>query len=149
MIPLPATVFSLTYDASQHLVVGHWLRDATDDDLHPSYQQLIDVAKAHTNCRFWLLDMRKRSWNSDTFAKWFGDLLSKRAVSELGSPVFVAYVADEEHRGHIESVATDVMLRQTAQVEFYPYFFNTEEDAREWLAYYQAHLDQHPSQHQH
>ncbi len=145
---LASDIFSLDYDTTYQQLVGHWLRDSPDDDLHPSYEQLLNAAKAHNNCRFWLLDMSKRRWHSATFAKWFGDLLSRKAVYELGSPVFVAYVANETHRSHIESVATDVMLRQTAEVEFYPYFFTTEAAAREWLVYYQTHLEQQPSLHQ-
>lgn len=145
MNSLATDIFSLDYDAQQHQLVGHWLRDSPDDDLHPSYEQLLAAAKAHGNCRFWLLDMRKRRWHSATFAKWFGDLLSRQAVRELGSPVFVAYVAEEAHRRHVESVATGVMLRQTAEVEFYPYFFTTEAAARDWLSYYQTHLEQQPA----
>ena len=62
----------------------------------------------------------------------------------MGSPIFVAYVAAETHRTEIEDVATAAMLRQSAQAEFYPFFFNNEVAAREWLAYYQSHPEQAP-----
>lgn len=144
MSEIPADVFSLSYVAAQHLLVGHWLRDAGEENLYPSYQRLLAAAKAHGNCRFWLLDMRRRSWSTPTFTKWFGELLANQAVREVGSPIFVAYVAAEAHRADIEGVATAAMLRQSAQAEFYPFFFKNEAAAREWLVYYQSHPGQAP-----
>ncbi|RYY12290.1 MAG: hypothetical protein EOO36_17715 [Cytophagaceae bacterium] len=144
MPEIPADVFSLNYDAAQHLLVGHWLRDSGEEDLYPSYERLLATAKAHGNCRFWLLDMQLRNWHTATFTKWFSELLTNQAVREVGSPIFVAYVAAEIHRAEIESVSTAAMLRQSAQAEFYPFFFNSEAAAREWLAYYQSHPGQAP-----
>ncbi|RZK62725.1 MAG: hypothetical protein EOO59_01770 [Hymenobacter sp.] len=139
-----ADIFSLDYLAAEHLLMGRWLRDTDDDDLYPSYERLLAAAKAHRNCRYWLLDMRLRSWHTATFTKWFAELLANQAVREVGAPIFVAYVAAETHRAAIESVATQAMLRQVAQAEFYPYFFNSETAARDWLRYYQAHPAQKP-----
>ena len=144
MSEIPADIFSLTYDAKQHLLVGHWLRDSSDEDLYPSYGRLLAAAKAHGNCRFWLLDMRRRSWQTDVFTKWFTELLANEAVREVGSPIFIAYVAAEAHRADIESVTTEAMLRQSAKAEFYPFFFSSEAAARDWLVYYQSHADQVP-----
>lgn len=144
MEPASAAVFSLAYDAAQHLLVGHWLAEQADN-LHPSYERLLAAAKAHDNCRFWLLDMHQRRWHSASFAKWYGELLANLVVRELGSPVFVAYVTAESHRQAINSVATQALLRQTAQAEFYPYFFTNEQDARDWLIYYQTHPGQKPA----
>ena len=139
-----AEIFSIDYVAAEHLLVGRWLHDTNDDGLYPSYERLLAEAKTHSNCRYWLLDMRLRSWHTTTFTQWFAELLANKAVREVGAPIFVAYVAAETHRTDIESVATQAMLRQAAQVEFYPYFFNSETAARDWLLYYQANPDQKP-----
>lgn len=143
-VPSP-DLFSLSYEAELSLVVGRWLQDSEDSDLYPAYRQLLVEAKAHDNCRFWLLDMRQRSWHSVAFAQWFSGLLANQVVREVGAPVFVAYLASEAHRADIESVATEATLRQAAEVEFYPYFFSDEPAARDWLHYYQTHPDQKPS----
>jgi len=142
-VPFP-DFFSLDYEAAPRLVVGRWLHDSEDGDLYPAYHQLLATAKAHSNCRFWLLDMRRRSWHSVEFAQWFSGLLANQVVREVGAPVFVAYIASEAHRADIESVATDATLRQAAEVEFYPYFFSDEVAARDWLRYYQTHPNQKP-----
>lgn len=144
MPAIAPVIFSLAYDAAQHLLLGHWRLNTDDADLHPSYERLLTAAKAHNNCRFWLLDMRLRNWHTATFTKWFAELLANQAVREVGAPIFVAYVAAEHHRADIESVATEAMLRQAAQVEFYPFFFSNEAAARAWLVYHQAHPDQLP-----
>jgi hypothetical protein len=140
----PPNYFSLDYEVESHLLIGRWLHDSDDEALYPAYRQLLAAAKANGNCRFWLLDMRRRRWHTAAFAHWFSGLLAHEVVREVGASVFVAYVADEAHRVHIESVATEATLRQAAQVEFYPYFFNNEAVARDWLLYYQAHPDQAP-----
>lgn len=140
----PDHIFSITYEATPHLLIGHWLLDSDETVLYPSYQRLLAAAKAHNGCRFWLLDMQLRSWHTDTFTKWFADLLANQAVREVGAPIFVAYVAAERHRADIESVATEAMLRQSAQAEFYPFFFNNEPAARAWLVYHQTHPNELP-----
>ena len=137
-------VFSLAYDADHHLLLGHWHLDTDDADLYPSYERLLAAAKAHGNCRFWLLDMRLRSWHTATFTQWFAGLLANQAVREVGAPIFVAYVAAEHHRADIESVATEAFLKQSAPAEFYPFFFSSEAAARAWLTYHQAHPEQLP-----
>jgi hypothetical protein len=58
-------------------------------------------------------------------------------VQILGKPVFLACVAIEQNRADIESIGMQVRLRAHAQHEFYPYFFDDETAAREWLAYHQ------------
>ena len=137
--------FSLGYDPEQRLLIGRWLSDTNEDTLYPSYERLLAAAKANGECRYWLLDMRRRSWHSAEFTAWFGSLLANEVVHELGSPVFVAYVATEAHRSSIEGVANDAMLRQSAKVEFYPYYFDNEQAAREWLVYYRMHPDKTPN----
>ncbi|MVN78223.1 hypothetical protein GO988_17985 [Hymenobacter sp. HMF4947] len=145
MQPSPPTIFSLDFDAASKQLVGRWLHDTDNNDLYPSYERLLAAAQAHGKCRFWLLDMRQRSWQPASFAQWMSDLLARKVVRELGSPVFVAYVAAESLREAIESTATEAMLRQVAQAEFYPYFFSDEGAARDWLLYYQTHPEQKPS----
>ncbi|SFQ37115.1 hypothetical protein [Hymenobacter arizonensis] len=113
----------------------------TEEDLYPSYARLLAAAQEHGNCRFWLLDMRQRAWHSAAFAAWFSGLLAQQVVRELGAPVFVAYVASEEHRATIESISTAATLRKAAKSELYPHFFNNEKDAAEWLCYYQTHSE--------
>ena len=139
MSPPVTPLFTLSREDTPCLLVGRWHGPTPDDSLYPSYERILAEAKAHGNCRFWLLDMRERAWHSVAFARWYGELLAHQVVQELGSPVFVAYVAAEAHRTAIESATTQAMLRQASQAEFYPYFFSNETDARHWLGYYQAH----------
>lgn len=145
MAAAPSDIFSITYDAVQQLLIGHWLHDSGDDDLYPSYDRLLAAAKENDKCRFWLLDMRRRNWHTETFTKWFTEFLTNQAVRELGSPIFIAYVAAEEHRADIESVTTEAMLLQAAQAEFYPFFFNNEAAAYDWLVYYHSHPSTKPA----
>ena len=132
-------VFALSYEPAPNLLVGRWLRDVADRNLYPPQDELLTVALQNNRCRFWLLDMRTQLAYSPILLEWLGSLLAQQVVSVLGSPVFIACVADECHRTEIESVGTETLLRQQAQHEFYPYFFTNETAAREWLADSQDH----------
>jgi hypothetical protein len=132
-------VFALSYEPAPNLLVGHWLRDVADRSLLPPQEELLAAALHNNRCRFWLLDMCRQQEYSPVLLDWLGSLLAQQVVSVLGSPVFMACVASESHRAEIESIGTETLLRQQAQHEFYPYFFNNEAAAREWLADSQDH----------
>jgi len=132
-------VFALTYEPAPNLLLGRWLRDIADRSLLPPQEELLTNAQHHNCCRFWLLDLRAQRDYSPLLLDWFGSLLAQQVVSVLGSPVFIACIANESHRAEIESLGTETLLRQQAQHEFYPYFFNNEAAAREWLADSQDH----------
>ncbi|WP_426061350.1 hypothetical protein [Hymenobacter sp. B1770] len=132
-------VFSLDYEAAPNLLVGRWLTNVPDHTLHPPQQELLSAALQNSRCRFWLLDMRTQNEFSLALLDWLKELLAEQVVMVLGSPVFLACVASESHRDEIDSIGTETLLRQQAQHEFYPYFFNNEEAAREWLAESQSH----------
>ena len=137
-------VFALSYEPAPDLLVGRWLRDVADRSLLPPQQELLTAALHHNRCRFWLLDMRNQTAFSSLLLEWLGGLLAQQVVSVLGSPVFTACVADESHRAAIESISTEVLLRQQAEHEFYPYFFHDEAAARLWLAESQDHAHRPP-----
>ncbi len=132
-------VFSLNYEPAANLLVGRWLRNVADHGLHPPQQELLNSALHHNRCRFWLLDMRVQDDYSPTLLDWLKELVAEQVVLVLGSPVFLACVANESHRAEIEGIGTETLMRQQAQHEFYPYFFSSEEAAREWLADGQSH----------
>ena len=137
-------IFALSYEPTPNLLVGRWLRDVADHSLLPPQEELLSAALHHNRCRFWLLDMCRQQEYSPLLLEWLGKLLAQQVVSVLGSPVFVACLADESHRAEIESIGTETLLRQQAEHEFYPYFFHDEEAARGWLADSQDHAHRPP-----
>ena len=137
-------VFALSYEPEPNLLLGRWLHDVADRSLFPPQEELLTTARHHNNCRFWLLDLHTQREFSPLLLEWLQSLLAQQVVSVLGSPVFVACVADERHRADIESLGTETLLRQQAQHEFYPYFFHDEQAARAWLADSQDHAHRPP-----
>ena len=132
-------VFALSYESAPNLLVGRWLRDVADRSLLPPQEEILTAALRHDRCRFWLLDLRNQREFSPMLLEWLQSMLAQQVVTVLGSPVFVACVADERHRAEIDSISTEALLRQQAQHEFYPYFFNDEAAARQWLTDSQDH----------
>ena len=137
-------VFALSYEPAPNLLLGRWLHDVADRSLLPPQEELLNAALQHNRCRFWLLDMCRQQEYSPLLLEWLGNLLAQQVVSVLGSPVFVACLADESHRAEIESIGTETLLRQQAEHEFYPYFFHDEGAARQWLAESQDHAHRPP-----
>ena len=127
-------VFALAYEPAPNLLVGRWLHNIADRSLLPPQEELLNAALQHNRCRFWLLDMQRQHDFSPLLLDWLGSMLTQQAVTTLGSPVFVACVAAERHRPEVEGMTTETLLRQQAQHEFYPYFFDNELNARAWLA---------------
>ncbi len=95
-------VFSLDYEATANLLAGRWLSNVSDHTLHPPQQELLNAAVQHNRCRFWLLDMRMQDQFSLALLDWLKELLAEQVVMVLGSPVFLACVANESHRAEIE-----------------------------------------------
>ncbi|WP_210521017.1 hypothetical protein [Hymenobacter terricola] len=131
--------FSLEFESISRILVGRWRHDVADTSLHPPHQELVAAARHYNCCRFWLFDMRAQDEYSPALLRWLKTLLTEQVGIELGSPVFVACVASEVHRHAIESIGTETLLRQHAWHEFYPYFFDNEPDARDWLIGCQDH----------
>jgi hypothetical protein len=132
-------VFALEYEPTPNLLVGRWLSNVPDHSLHPPHEELLNAAVQYNRCRFWLLDMSTQEAYSPALLNWLKELVAEQVVMVLGSPVFLACVAKESHRAEIEGIGTETLMRQQARHEFYPYFFNNEEAAREWLADSQDH----------
>ncbi len=126
--------FTLTYLIDEHLLIGRWLRPVTLFELQAHYDELLQAALAHGNCRHWLLDVRRRSINDPEAKRWFGEEFAPRLPGVLGKPVVIAYFA----RVGQEVATADPVLRETIRrgeqqgASFH--YFDQEGAAMTWLA---------------
>lgn len=135
---LPYT-FSLAYEAATQQLHGCWRGIVPEADLYAHYAELMDAAETHHNCRFWLLNMRERNWHAPGFGRWFGNEFAAIAQQVLGQPLFISYVLSPAHKAIADSPGVQATQCNCAAHGVYPFFFDNEAAAREWLAHQQAH----------
>jgi hypothetical protein len=136
---LPSSdVFNWAYEPHPALLRGHWAGPVPATELPACYQLLLAAAQAHRACRFWLLDMQQRAWHDAAFAQWFGECFAPQASAALGQPLFIACLVQPDERPQVEAQRTELLLRQAAQYNVFPFYFTSEADARTWLRDQQA-----------
>ncbi len=131
--------FIATYDPATQQVHARWCGAVPDADLYAHYAELMALAEAHGNCRYWLLDAQGRGNASPAFGRWMGNEFAPLAYAALGQPLFLAYVVNPAHRAAISSPAGQAMQHSCAAHSVYSFYFEELAPAQEWLAHQQAH----------
>jgi hypothetical protein len=138
MAVFTADAFSVEYRADLNLLIGRWLRALPPPELQGTYEVMLAAAHAQGNCRFWLLDLRRRPVAGLDLNEWFRDQFSPRTAAELGGPLVTAYLAGPHQRPTAESDALELHLRQRTAMNAFPQLFENEADAVHWLRVQQA-----------
>jgi len=134
----PAHTFSLAYDARAQQLLACWRGHVTDNDLYAEYAELVASAEAHDYCRFWVLDIRARSWHSAAFRHWFSNEFAAAAHAALRRPLFLAYVVSPDQGRYINTPGVQTSQYNCLAYDLYTFFFDSEAAARDWLAHQQA-----------
>ena len=133
MSVFPSTAFSLEYRPDLALIIGRWLMDLPPPELQGTYEAMLAAAQAHGNCRFWLLDLRRRPVAGPDLNAWFHDQFSPRIAAALNGPLFTAYLAGPHQRPAAESDEMELYFRREAAVNAFPQLFENEAEAVAWL----------------
>lgn len=133
MSVFPANAFSLEYRSDLDIVIGRWLKDLPPPALQGTYEVMLATAQAHGNCRFWLLDLRRRPVAGPDLNQWFRDQFSPRIAAALNGPLFTAYLAGPHQRPAAENPEVELYFRHEAAANAFPELFEYEAQAVEWL----------------
>jgi hypothetical protein len=137
-LPLsPIDSFSWAYEPHARILRGEWAGPVPTAELPACYGQLLAAAGAH-NCRFWLLDMRRRNWHDVAFAYWFSTAFAAQVSQVVGQPLFIACVVLPGQRPQVEGRGNEQLLRQITAYNIFPFYFADEQLARVWLRDQQA-----------
>ena len=89
---LPETDYlALRYRPDLHLLVGRWQRPVSTAEFRQGYRNLLRAAR-HTNCPFWLLDLRGRNAPDAAAQQWLTAEFLPRLVGRLGGSVCLGYL---------------------------------------------------------
>lgn len=133
MSVFPSSAFSLDYRADLALIIGRWLKNLPPPELQGTYEAMLAAAQANGNCRFWLLDLRRRPVAGPDLNAWFRDQFSPRIAAALDGPLFTAYLAGPHQRSAVESDEMELYFRREATVNAFPKLFENEAEAMAWL----------------
>lgn len=134
MVDFSTNSFSLEYRADLGILIGRWLTDLPPPELQGTYEAMLAAAQAHGNCRFWLLDLRRRPVAGPDLNEWFRDQFSPRLAAALDGLLVTAYLAGPHQRPAAESRALELYLRGEGAVNAFPKLFDAEREAVEWLS---------------
>ncbi|TGE08543.1 hypothetical protein [Hymenobacter fodinae] len=136
MTHFDSNYLTITSVAEQHVLTGRWLRSVMPFELHRGYQTLLDIA-AERQCRYWLVDIRRRTSIDALDVHWMHEEFYPRLYPRLGRTTFIAFLmAPHQLAGVMASMARPAP--STAGEE--PYVlqrFTEEKPALEWLQHQQ------------
>jgi hypothetical protein len=131
--PYSTDAFSLEYRSDLGILIGRWLKALPPPELQGTYEAMLATARANHNCRYWLLDLRRRPLAGPDLNEWFRDQFSPQIAASLGGPLFTAYLAGPHQLLAAESAEMELHMRHAATLDSYPFFYDDEADAMNWL----------------
>ncbi|HET9502289.1 MAG TPA: hypothetical protein VFO93_02025 [Hymenobacter sp.] len=134
----PIYTFTFSYENATHCLLARWHGTVPDADLYAHYAELMATAEAHGYCRWWLLDIRARSWPTPSFRHWMNTEFAPLAQAALIKPLSIAYLIADEQNEHIAQAGIQNVRHNLAGHDVQPAFFNSEAAALAWLAQQQA-----------
>ena len=123
----------VTYHPDQQLLHGHWKRGVMPFELQQGYAAILDIA-AEMNCRFWLIDVRRRTGVDASDVFWMMEDFFPRVYPRLGRTAYVALLMAPHH---LAGAMANIGIPQKSEVSQEPPYliqrFTEEACARAWL----------------
>ncbi|MBC8084486.1 MAG: hypothetical protein H7Z21_14910 [Hymenobacter sp.] len=122
----------LTYRTDLDIFVGRWGYQPEVSRLPAAYAQLTQEALA-CGCRFWLQDIRRRTFNDPQTTQWLLTEYFPQMAGWLGGHLAVAYLTSPTLMAQIVSGPGYVPPAAYADQPFGIAFFGMEGEALAWL----------------
>ena len=129
---VPSPLLHLTYRPDLHVLVGRWSHQPDPHELPPVYKEVQALAVEH-NCRFWLQDIRRRTFNDPATTRWLLQDFFPAMARRLGGRLYVAYLVGPALHEAIVSQPGFVSAEYYDGQPFVVSFFGDEGAAMQWL----------------
>ncbi|MDB5233763.1 MAG: hypothetical protein JWR44_756 [Hymenobacter sp.] len=120
------------FRADLQVLVGRWLRQPTDEELHNGYHHLLELAQT-CDARLWLVDARRRDHANQQGTPWMMEHFLPLLPQRLGGSVFMAYLFMPIHLLEIEQDASVPPLTYFDGRTYHVQRFTEEHAAMQWL----------------
>ncbi|GAA4345970.1 hypothetical protein GCM10023185_00150 [Hymenobacter saemangeumensis] len=129
-LPSPTSLVDLSYRPDLHILVVRWLGITTDEETRRIYRHL--EAADVNQCRFWLLDARRRPSSGPAITRWMFDEFAPLVSAHFGGLLYFSYLIAPAHL----PAAEEFQRRVTAADAALPYrlhYASEESAATAWL----------------
>lgn len=119
----------LTFRPDLQVLFARWIRPVSSTELQQSYEALLAAATPH-QCRFWLLDLRRRGISSEDDTLWTLETFLPRLPPRLGGRVYLAFLVSPSHLSAIDQESGAPMV---TNAQCHVRLFTDEGLATAWL----------------
>lgn len=128
----PPPLLQLAYRPDLNILVGRWGYQPAPHELPAVYREVQESALAH-GCRFWLQDIRRRSFNDPATTNWLLQHFFPDMAHRLGGRLYIAYLVGPALREAIVNRPDYIRAEASDRQPFAVSFFGDEGAAMEWL----------------
>jgi len=96
MLLFSTAYLEITYDAARQILTAKWLRGVMPFELHQGYNALLDAA-VDQDCRFWLLDVRRRVGIDSSDVLWTLNEFLPQVQPRLKRTTYLAFLMSPHH----------------------------------------------------
>jgi hypothetical protein len=132
-----ADLLQTTYRPDLNLLVGRWGYQPAPELLPRAYEHLTQTVLA-TGCRYWLQDIRRRTFNDPGITRWLLTEYFPQMAAKLGGRLHVAYLTGPTLLEAIVNGPGYLLPSAYQTKPFVVAFFSNEGDAMQWLAQEQS-----------
>lgn len=125
-------LIQISHRADLDILVGRWGYQPDPHELPAVYQQTTDVALKE-KARFWLQDIRRRTFNDPDTTRWLLNTYFPEVARRLGERLFVAYLVGPALHEAIVRQPDYVSAEAYDDKSFAVSFFGDEGAAIRWL----------------
>ena len=124
----------ISYRSQEHVLVVRWLRPVlSHEEFRSSYYALLDAA-IQSDCRFWILDIRRRQSNCDEQTQWILNDFCSEAVAAFRTPgqIYATYLVAPDQLAYYAEIVFPTVPETTDKC-FQVAAFDNEGFANAWL----------------
>ncbi|UOQ74264.1 hypothetical protein [Hymenobacter cellulosilyticus] len=128
----PSPLVDLSYRPDLHIMVVRWLNTVEETEAKRIYQA-IEVAAEHHQCRFWLVDARRRPSFNPSVTKWVFEELAPTVASRFGGALHLSYLVSPEHLAGAQDFWHTHVAPSGSALPYRLHYATDEGTATEWL----------------
>ncbi|GAA4372505.1 hypothetical protein [Hymenobacter koreensis] len=138
----PSALVELAYRPELHIVVVRWLGVTSEEEIRRVYASLEQAAVQQ--CRFWLLDARRRPSSSSLTTQWMLGEFAPKMARQLGGPLYFSYLISPVHLNAAEEFRKTQEAATGPHAPYQLHYAIQEGEATDWLLQMQR-LDRVPT----
>jgi hypothetical protein len=98
----PPDYLDLSYRPDLGIVTARWARPASSAELRAGYEVILRYAVSCTDCRYWLIDSRRRVQVDARDVHWLTSVFYPTLRQQLNGHVFLAFLAAPYQLDHVQ-----------------------------------------------